>query len=148
MDPSPDDPLAGFPVAVDLPVQWGDQDAFGHVNNTVFLRWFESARVEYWQRIGLFGRATIDGLGPILASSHCDYRRPVTFPDAIRAGARVARIGRTSLTIEHRVVAASSNLVAAEGVAVVVLYDYAAATPKPVSDVLRGLIHELEGKAV
>ena len=148
MGPTPDDPLAGFSVVIALPVQWGDQDAFGHVNNTVFLRWIESARVEYWRRIGLFGRATVDGLGPILASSHCDYRRPVTFPDSIRAGARVSRIGRTSLTIEHRVVAASSNLVAAEGVAVVVLYDYSEATPRPVPDALRGLIQELEGKAV
>ena len=44
MDVEPTDALTDFPTTVTLPVQWGDQDAFGHVNNTVYLRWFESAR--------------------------------------------------------------------------------------------------------
>ncbi len=140
--------MAGFPVVVEIPVQWGDQDAFRHVNNAVFHRWFESARIAYWLRIGLHGRVDIDGLGPILASIRCDYRRPVTFPDSIRVGARVVRIGRTSLTIEHRVVAGSSALVAAEGTAVVVLYDYNGAAPRPVPGEIREAIHALEGKAV
>jgi len=143
-----DDPLAGFPVAVEIPVQWGDQDAFRHVNNAVFLRWFESARIAYWLRIGLHGRVEVDGLGPILASIRCDYRRPVTFPASIRVAARVVRIGRTSLTIEHRAVVVASKLVAAEGTAVVVLYDYNEAGPRPVPDDLRDAIHALEGKAV
>src|ERR1700677_2939135 len=45
--------LAGFSVAIAIPVQWGDQDAFAHVNNVVFFRWFESARIAYFRRIGL-----------------------------------------------------------------------------------------------
>ena len=42
-----------FRVLLDWPVQWGDQDLFGHVNNTVYFRWFETARVDYLNRIGL-----------------------------------------------------------------------------------------------
>ena len=43
------------PVVMELPVIWADQDMFGHVNNTVFLRWFESSRVTYWDESGLRG---------------------------------------------------------------------------------------------
>src|SRR5947209_15630375 len=97
--PTPADPLEGFPVVLTVAVQWGDQDAFGHVNNTVYFRWFESARIAYCARLGLSGsRAAI---GPILASITCHYRRQLTFPDTVRIGARVTRIGRTSLTMEH-----------------------------------------------
>ncbi len=143
-----EDPLAGFPVAIELPVQWGDQDAFRHVNNTVFLRWFESGRVAYARRVGLHELMETDRIGPILASIHCDYRRPVEFPETVRVGSRVARIGRTSLTLEHRVVAGSSGAVAAEGTSVLVLYDYAAATPRAIPDRFRAAIRALEGKAV
>ena len=48
MPADPAGPLAGFPVTINLPVLWGDQDAFRHVNNIVYLRWFESARIAYW----------------------------------------------------------------------------------------------------
>ena len=46
------DPLAGVPVVIDQVVDWGDMDSFGHVNNVVYFRYFENARVEYFQRIG------------------------------------------------------------------------------------------------
>ena len=52
-DSSPPAALAGFPVVVSWPVQWGDQDAFGHVNNTIYFRWFESGRIAYLKRLGL-----------------------------------------------------------------------------------------------
>src|SRR4051794_8318236 len=87
MDSSTTAALTGFPVVIRLPVQWGDQDAFGHVNNTVFLRWFESARIAYFGRMGLLEMMARDRVGPILASIACDYRRPVTHPDTVHVGA-------------------------------------------------------------
>ena len=61
--------LEGFPVHVRLPVQWGDQDAFGHVNNTVYLRWFETARIAYSDRAGLLQIDQSQRLAPILAAA-------------------------------------------------------------------------------
>ncbi len=78
--------LAEFPVVITLPVQWGDQDAFGHVNNTVYFRWFESARIAYFERIGLSHVLDVEPIAPILASISCDYRRPITFPDTVQVG--------------------------------------------------------------
>src|SRR3954462_15539128 len=93
--------LADYPVVIALPVQWGDQDAFGHVNNTVYLRWFESARIAYFDAIGLREMIATEQIGPILASTPCHYRRPITYPETVRVGARVTRIGRTSMMMEH-----------------------------------------------
>src|ERR1700679_1275977 len=73
--------LAKFPVWIPLPVFWGDQDAFGHVNNNAYFRWFESARIAYSERIGLLDLFRAKRIGPILASISCDYRRQINFPD-------------------------------------------------------------------
>ena len=70
--------LGQWPVTIELPVQWGDMDAFQHVNNVVYLRWFESARIEYADRMGLSAMMAAHRIGPILAAVKCNYRRPVT----------------------------------------------------------------------
>ena len=62
------DVLRGFPIVITLPVQWGDQDVLGHVNNTVYLRWFESSRIADFERIGLSTAILTEKIGPILAS--------------------------------------------------------------------------------
>ena len=124
---------AGFPVWITLPIQWGDQDAFGHVNNTVYLRWFESARIAYGKRIDLGDTTEGKKVGPILAAISCQYRRQLTFPDTVIIGARITRIGRSSLTMEHRVVSEVLRAIAAEGDSTLVTFDYAAqkAIPLP-----------------
>jgi acyl-CoA thioester hydrolase len=139
------DPLDGFPEVVEIPVQWGDQDAFRHVNNTVYLRWFESSRIAYSRKVGLWELLEFADIGPILASVQCDYRRPLTYPDIVRVGSKVVRVGRTSLTMEHRVVGGATGTVAAEGKAVVVLYDYNKAEPCPIPERIRLAILAKEG---
>jgi acyl-CoA thioester hydrolase len=142
MDP---DPLEGYPEVVEIPVQWGDQDAFRHVNNTVYLRWFESSRIAYARRLGVWDQLESANIGPILASVHCDYLRPLTYPDTVSVGSKVERIGRTSLTIGHRVVSKSTGAVAAEGTAVLVLYDYTKAEPCEIPERIRQAAREIEG---
>jgi acyl-CoA thioester hydrolase len=141
----PADPLDGFPEVVEIPVQWGDQDAFRHVNNTVYFRWFESSRIAYSRKLGLWELLEFANIGPILASVHCDYRAPLTYPDVVRVGSKVIRVGRTSLTMEHRVVGRASGLVAAEGKGVLVLYDYNKAEPCPIPERIRLAILAKEG---
>ena len=70
--------LGRWPVAVDLPVQWGDMDAFQHVNNTVYLRWFETARIAYFERTGLSDRAKRSVA--VLLRKCCRWTAPVCSP--------------------------------------------------------------------
>jgi acyl-CoA thioester hydrolase len=141
------DPLAGYPVVITLPVLWGDQDAFQHVNNTVYLRWFESARIVYSELIGLTDLMKAEQIGPILASITCHYRLPITYPDMVLIGARVSRVGRTSLTMDHVILSESASLVAAEGTSTLVVYNYKDARPHPVPDPIRKAIEALEARA-
>jgi acyl-CoA thioester hydrolase len=139
--------LAGYSVTIEIPVQWGDQDAFGHVNNVVYFRWFESARVAYFRRIGIMKHLGSERIGPILAAASCDYRRPIVFPDTVRVGIRAARIGRTSIGLEHRIVSLAQKVLAAEGTSTTVVYDYDVGHPHPVPDPIREAIEELEGRS-
>jgi acyl-CoA thioester hydrolase len=136
-----------FRVLLDWPVQWGDQDLFGHVNNTVYFRWFETARVDYLSRIGLARLHGNEAHGPILAHIACNYRRQLQFPDTVRIGTRVSRIGRTSMTIEHALWSREQEMaLAADGNSTIVVFDYNVQKPIQVPDQLRKLIEELEGK--
>jgi acyl-CoA thioester hydrolase len=140
----PHELLKGFPVFVTVPVQWGDQDALGHVNNTVYLRWAESSRIEYLIRIGLWQRLDTERIGPIIASVSCNYRRPVTYPDTVHAGARITAVGNSSFRMEHVIVSAGLNVVVADLDSTLVLLDYATNKPLRVPDEMRQAIRTLE----
>lgn len=140
--------LNGFPVYISLPIQWGDQDAFGHVNNTVYLRWFESARIAYGNKVGLAQISAAQKIGPILAAVACNYRKQLTFPDTVHIGARITRIGRSSMVMEHRVVSDGLQAIAADGDSTVVMFDYAANKSIPVPDAVHTAINSLEGKPI
>lgn len=137
--------LAGFPIVVETPVAWADMDVFRHVNNTVFFRWFEIARVAYLERIRFYAEEQQGGVGPIIHSTQCRFRRPVVYPDRVRTGARVAEMGTDRFVMEYRVVSEAQRAVVADGSAVVVSYDYGSRTKAPLPDGVRMLVSELEG---
>jgi acyl-CoA thioester hydrolase len=139
--------LAKFPVVIRIPVQWGDQDAFGHVNNTVPHRWFESARIALFGRIGLLDLRKEEGIGPILAAVTCDYRRQINFPDTVQVGIRVARIGRSSMGFEHAIVSEAQCAIVAEGTSTTVVFDYQAHKSHPVPETVRRAIEALDGRS-
>ena len=136
----------GFPVWITVPVQWGDQDAFGHVNNTVYFRWFESARIAYADGIRLSEGDAGKDVDPILAAISCQYLRQLTYPDTVHVGARISRIGRSSLTMEHCLISEQWRAVAATGDSTLVAFDYAAQKSVPVPASVRARIEQLEGK--
>jgi acyl-CoA thioester hydrolase len=138
--------LSGHPVVVTLPVQWGDQDAFGHVNGVVYFRWFETARVEYLNQSGLGNLMSQVGTGPILASIKCDYRRQLKHPDTIEVSASISEIGKSSMKMRHILFSQAQQAVAAEAESTVVMFDYASQRPTRVPDSVREQIKRLEGR--
>lgn len=135
--------LDGFPVTTPLTIQWGNQDAFGHVNNIHYFQWMESGRIDYLFKLGI--AITSEGVGPILAAINCNYRKQISFPDSIVVGTRITNVGRTSMTIEHQIWSEQNNAIAADGESTVVMFDYDRQKPCPISDDLRTAIEALEG---
>lgn len=139
--------LSGFPVVTTIPVMWGDQDSFGHVNNVMYLRWSETARVEYLMRVAMFPPLPPTGVAPILAAIQCDYEAPVQYPDTVFVGARVMRIGNSSVQMEHLIVSRKLGRVVARVNSTLVMLDYSRHKPVPVPAEIRQNIAALEGRS-
>ena len=137
--------LAGFPVVTETPVAWSDMDVFRHVNNTIYFRWFEIARVAYLERVRFIAEDDQGGISAIIHSTQCRYRRPVVYPDRIHTGARTVEVGSDRFVMEYRVVSERQQAIAAEGSAIVVSYDYRAGRKAPLPETVRRLIAEVEG---
>ncbi len=118
------EPLAKFPVVIEIPVQWGEMDAYGHVNNTVVFRFFESARIAFLDECNFIRAYHELKIGAILHSTACRFRQPLYYPDTVRIGARVTQIQTDRFEMEYVVFSTSQQAVAAEGTATVVSFDY------------------------
>jgi acyl-CoA thioester hydrolase len=100
-------------------------DALGHVNNAVYFRYMESARVAFllWAGIDrLAGHAS--GTGVILQAAQCRFRRPVVYPDTLLISSRIESIEADRFTLAHDLTSRSRNEVVALGSGVIVAYDY------------------------
>lgn len=133
-----------YPVVVTVPVAWGDLDAFHHVNNTRYLRWFEDARIELFRTCGWWDVMTAGGPGPILAKTTCVFRRPVTYPDTVEVSAAVDELGVDRFTMRYRITsAAQQGALVAEGDARIVCFDYARGAKADLPDAIRAALRDL-----
>ena len=135
--------LADFPVTVEIPVAWGDMDAMGHVNNAVYFRYFETARIEFFAELGLGSIEQSDGVGPILHSASCRFRIPLTHPDIVTVGAQIGEVGDDRFAMRYRAVSHQHGAVAADGESLIVTFDYATGSKARVPDDLRARLMDL-----
>jgi acyl-CoA thioester hydrolase len=138
------DLFTNFPVVVDIPVRWADMDPFQHVNNTVYFRYFEIARISYFERLDLIEFMQGKRLGPILGAIDCRFRFPITYPDTVSVGTRVVQMGEDRFVMEHRLVSQTHQVIAAEGNGTIVTFDYVKKTKAPIPEHARRLILDLE----
>ena len=131
-----------YPVRVDQAVAWGEQDKLGHVNNTVYFRYFENARIAQFEKLGL--NTSNSGFGPILANTQCDFLKPIHFPDRIRTEIGVSRVGKSSFIQQYRIFSYTQQCYVATGNSVSVYYDYASARSAVIPEELRQAIVQLE----
>jgi acyl-CoA thioester hydrolase len=139
--------LAGYPVVVEQAVVWGDMDSYQHVNNVVYFRYFENARLEYFRRLDWFALEAATGVGPILHSTQARFRKPLTYPDTIAIAARVASVGEDRFVLHHRIVSEILGAVVTEGEGTIVTFHYERGEKVPVPEELRRRIAELEGQS-
>jgi len=115
---------AGFPLMITQELVWSDMDAYQHVNNAVYFRYFEDARIAYFEKAQIKEQMEQTGVGPILASTRCDFRAPLTFPDTIHVATGVVETWRNRFRMEYIVYSENLNKVVAEGEGLVVYFDY------------------------
>ena len=130
---------------ITVPVRWGDMDAFGHVNNAKYFTYCESARIAYFEAIGLGAQAKTPDHGPSVVTATCNFRRQVHYPAILEVGARTVKIGRTSFTLEYGIFFHSTEDLVADGSSVVVWVDYGAGRSAPLPESLKQRIREVDG---
>lgn len=137
--------LADFPVQTDIIVQWGEMDAAYHVNNVVYLRWFEHARVVYLDRLNYPVVLEQEGLpGVILAKQDCKYLFPVRYPDTIAMGIKVTEMGADRFVMHCKMYSQEHQRLVAIANATIVTYDYVKQAKAPVPESLRQGIQAIE----
>jgi acyl-CoA thioester hydrolase len=91
-----------FNTVLKLRIDWSELDLFGHVNNVQFFKFIQSARVNYWELIGLYKMLMEEKLGPLLASAECQFKKPLYYPGEINIQTRLNFIKNTSFGLEYR----------------------------------------------
>lgn len=135
--------LDDFHITVEIPIAWGNMDSFGHVNNTVFFRFFETARIKYFEKIGFIKTMEKDSIGPILATASCKFIKPLFYPDTVIAGVRVTSIESDNFMMEYIIVSKSKGI-AAIGDSKMVVYDYKSSEKTTLPDSVRNGIREID----
>ena len=146
-DPIPAKPQpegrGGYKAFRTIPTRWMDNDAYGHVNNVVYYSWFDTVVNRYLIEAGVLDveRSPVIGL---VVETHCNYFAPLTFPQPVEAGLRVARLGESSVRYEIGLFAPGQALAAACGHFVHVYVERAtrrpAPLPAPLIQTLQGLL--------
>ena len=130
---------AAYPVWREMATRWGDNDAYGHVNNTIHYTWFDSAVNAWLIEAGLLDIAQGDPIG-LVVETGCRYAAPLAYPEPVEIGLGVARLGGSSVTYRLGVFAASAAEAAAEGHFTHVYVDRAARRPVPLPDAWRATL--------
>jgi acyl-CoA thioester hydrolase len=125
-----------------MPIRWGDMDMMGHVNNTVYFRYIESARIAWLEEAG--GAPDPAGIGPVIVNAHCSFLKQLKYPGEIEVTTYVGPPGRSSFEVSHeiRLVGADGQpgAVHAEGGAKIVWINFAAEKSVPLPETVRALL--------
>ncbi|MEO9348228.1 acyl-CoA thioesterase [Acinetobacter radioresistens] len=132
--------LTDYPVIYEQNVAWGDMDAFGHVNNVIYYRYIESARICYLDSLNIF---KLD-INTVVASSQCKYLKPVFYPDQLKIGVRVEEIRNSAFRMNYLIWSSAQQQNVALGEAVIVCVDKENMQKTLIPEIIRQKIIKIE----
>lgn len=133
------------PVELILRIDWSELDLFKHVNNVAFMKYVQASRVNYWDRVGISQMYSQANIGPMLASTACQFKKPMFYPGNVRIEARVSFIKNTSFGIHHTLFDDAGD-VTAEADDVMVIYDFNTNQKASFPADIRKIVEQIEGK--
>lgn len=122
-----------------LTLRWGDMDAVGHLNNTLYFRLMEQARIQWLDRLGM--PITPSGTGPVIGSTGCVFKQQITYPAEVEITLEVEKLGRSSLRLRHHFyVNGQRDKAYAVGEVALVWVDYSSGKSIPLPELIRALV--------
>lgn len=132
--------LSDYPIIYEQQVAWGDMDAFAHVNNVIYYRYIESARIYYMEALNL----SVKEINTVVASNQCKYIAPVFYPDRIKIGVRVEEIRNSAFRMSYLLYSEKQEKVVAIADAVIVCVDKHSMLKVAIPELIRQKIIETE----
>lgn len=124
-----------FPFPFKQPVAWGDMDAFQHVNNVIYFRYFESARVEFFNKTNLWQLFIEENVRIVVVKLECNYVTEIVHPAEIEIAVALKKIGNSSITVQH--IVKNKGAIAAHGEGIIVGTNPATGKSVPWTDKLK-----------
>jgi len=118
-----------------IPIRWGDMDAYGHVNNTVYFRYTEQCRVEYLERAGY--RVAPQGSAPVIINAACTFLIPLNYPGVVEVKMFCGQPGRSSVQTHYEMRRQGEDTLYATGDSKIVWMDVESGKSVPIPDQLR-----------
>ncbi len=116
--------LEQFPINTQITVAWGEMDALQHVNNVVYFRYFETARIDFFNQINLLDELQTTSIGPVISENQARYKRPVTFPDTLTVGVSISDIKDDRFMMHYSVYSQAQQAVTTVGSSQVVMFNF------------------------
>lgn len=116
--------LKEYSVITEIPVAWGEMDALNHVNNAVYFRYFETARIAHFNKVELMEEMAMTKVGPVLGETQCRYKLPVTYPDTLLIGSKVTDMQSDRFTMQYEIVSKKLGKITTIGSATIVMFDF------------------------
>lgn len=113
-----DETTIKYPFPVKQQVLWGEMDAFNHINNVIYFRYFETGRVVFFNKTDLWKLFIDENIRIVVGKLECNYIREITHPAEIEIAVGIKKIGNASLTVHHKVVC--NGEIAAHGDGIIV----------------------------
>jgi acyl-CoA thioester hydrolase len=136
-------PASAFAHFAEITTRWSDNDIYGHINNVVYYEFFDTVVNNYLIAQGVLDISGGAVIG-LVVETHCNYFRPIAFPDAIKAGLRVTNIGTSSVRYEVGIFRGDEATACAQGHFVHVYVDRASNKPVPLPEALKKALAKLK----
>ena len=139
--------MVGYNTELTLRIDWSEMDLFGHVNNVSFFKYLQGSRFNYWEQTGITKMHKEKNIGPMLASTNMQFKKPLFYPGKVTIKCKIGFIKNTSFSMQH-VLLNDKGEVAAEAEDIIVMFDFnkneKASVPKSVLEAF----HKQENKKI
>lgn len=132
--------LQQYPVLYEQTVAWGDMDAFGHVNNVIYYRYIESARLAYLDELELLNESVVT----VVSSNQCHYLKPVVYPDHLKIAVRIEELRNSAFRMKYLLWSKQQQGIVATSEAVIVCVDKNTLHKTKIPEYIREKIKALE----
>ncbi|NMM40000.1 acyl-CoA thioesterase [Pseudoalteromonas arctica] len=131
-----------YPIHTAINVAWGEMDALQHVNNVVYFRYFETARIDFFNQINLLNDLQTTGIGPVISENNARYKRPVRFPDTVLVGVTISDIQKDRFMMHYSVFSQAQNTLTTLGSSQVVMFNFKTGKKAQLSEPLLAALHK------